>query len=564
VSASRPAYLRLPVVATVVLLALALLAARLVWLGTVAAEGVSARTAEYPIPAPRGSLWDRRGALVATESYAFTVGVATDGVEDGAPFAAQVAPVVGADPAQLAAALAEPGRRWLALRSEGDPVDYGTALRLEALELAGLNLEALSRRTYSLGEALGHVTGLLTYGGQAVGGVEAYYDRELVGQPGSLMGHSGTDPRGFRSARAGVDLVLTIDRPLQLAAAEALAQVVAAQSAAGGTILVLEPASGAILASTSLPSFDPNHYGQADPAHFADPAISAHYEPGSVMKAMTMAAALESGVVTPDSTYEDTGTVQVEGLTIPNYDALPHGTTSMTQLLQHSLNVGAVHLAQLTGVERFYATLSAFGYGAPTQVDLSGEVAGIVHAPSTEDAWWPGHLAFNSFGQGISATPLQVAAAMAAIANDGWLMTPHIVAARIPPGGAPEPVAPRPVRQVVSATTAAAVRRMLGEVVSGRVTQAAVPGYSIGGKTGTSQIPVAGGYDDEGTVASFCGFLPVEAPRVVILVKVDRPHVPRGSDVAAPLFAEVARAAIRILDLPPDRPVAAAGGGATP
>ncbi|MFN2114521.1 MAG: peptidoglycan D,D-transpeptidase FtsI family protein, partial [Anaerolineae bacterium] len=290
------------------------------------------------------------------------------------------------------------------------------------------------------------------------------------------------------------------------------------------------------------------------------PAVSALYEPGSVLKAMTDDSALDASVVEPGWSYEDEGTITVDGLLISNWDGLPHGTTTLTKLLQYSLNVGAVHVAQEMGPDLFYSYLAAFGFGATTGVDLANEAEGLVKWPDATSDWYHGNLATNSFGQGIAATPLQVTAAMAAIANDGRLMRPHSVAAVIDSSGAIEPIRPQPVRQVVSANTARRVREMLAEVVSGRVTQAAIPGYSVGGKTGTSQIPTADGYEDEDTIASFGGFVPVQQPRLVILVKIDRPDSVRGGQAAAPVFKAVARVALEVLDIQPDQPIDLAGG----
>jgi cell division protein FtsI/penicillin-binding protein 2 len=274
-----------------------------------------------------------------------------------------------------------------------------------------------------------------------------------------------------------------------------------------------------------------------------------------------MAAALDAGITSPGATYIDEGSIDVDGAPIYNWDHLPHGEVTMTQVLEKSLNVGAVHLALGLGAGRFYGYLQAFGLGAPTGVDLEGEVGGILHVPGAGEAGADGTLARASFGQAMAATPLQVASAMGAVANDGLLMMPHVVGATIPASGEAQSVAPRPLRQVVRPDTARALRLMLESVVSGHVTAAAIPGYRVGGKTGTSQIPLPeeGAYDEEKTIASFCGFLPVEQPRLLILVKVDRPNAPRGSDVAAPVFRQVAEAAIAALDIPPDNPAALLG-----
>lgn len=547
-------YVRLPVVGVGILVAAAVIGARLIWLGVVAADaGTTPTTA---IPPQRGAIWDRHGRLLAAETYVYDVGVATNEVRNSGALASAVAPLLGLPEADLLAAVSPVDQRWVPLAKD---VSAGTAAALDRLALKGLYLQSKPRRLYPLGPDAAHVTGFVNVDGQAYYGVEGYLDELLAGRPGNMAGNYGTDPRDFWPPLNGADVVLTIDADLQVAVADVLAAAVADHSASGGTVVVLDPATGEVLVATSLPSYDPNRLADADATAFIDPAACALYEPGSVVKAFTMAAALDTGLVGVNSSYEDTGVVEMAGLTIANWDRLAHGQTSMTELLQHSLNVGAVHLAQGLGPSTFYSYLSAFGFGQVTGVGLAGEVAGIVHTPSAEPEWYEGNLATNSFGQGMAATPLQVAAAFGAIANDGLLVAPHIVAAQRMPNGQLEPVAPQPVRQVVAPATARAVREMLEDVVLGRVTKAALPGYSVGGKTGTSQIPVAGGYDHDGTIASFAGFLPVGTPRVVILVKIDRPSAPRGSDVAAPVFREVAKAVIATLDMPPDQPVDPAG-----
>jgi cell division protein FtsI (penicillin-binding protein 3) len=552
-----PLYPRLTVVAIALVTVMVVLAGRLTYLGTVTASAMPPDRPSTELPAQRGALWDRRGALLATESYVYRVNIAPNEVNDSRAFAHAVAPVLDLAESDVLVAAADIARPWVPLAVN---VSSTAAHALSETRVAGIHLERDAGRTYPLGATAAHVTGFVNAEDKAFYGVEEQYDTVLRGHPGTLHGRYGSDPRAYEPPRDGTGLVLTIDRDLQLAAATALQRAVESQSATGGTIVAIEPSTGAILALTSLPSFDPNDLAGADPAAFVDPAISAIYEPGSVLKAVTIAAALDAGVITPDSTYEDTGKVDVDGLPIENWDRLAHGTTTMTELLQFSLNVGAVHVAQTLGRDRFYAALAAFGLGTPTGVDLAGEIAGLVTWPTADATWTESTLATNSFGQGIAATPLQVISAIAALGNDGRLMHPHVVAAVTTGNGQLTPVAPQLVRQTVSPRAAGEAARMLEAVVSGHVTQAAVPGYSVAGKTGTSQIATPDGYEPHDTIASFAGFLPATEPRVAILVKIDRPDAVRGSEVAAPVFADVARAAVDILGIPPDRPIGSAAG----
>jgi cell division protein FtsI (penicillin-binding protein 3) len=571
-----PLYPRIAAVATAVATVFVVLGVRLVGLttGDESRQPAAAAANHFDIPAPRGTVWDRSGELLATEGYVYEIGVDLPAIEgrDVAAFAAAVAPQIGRQPADVEAAIragqADKRLRWVSL-ARG--VDAAAVQRLNALQIGagdaavdlgtlGLTDERVPRRSFPLGAAAAHVTGMINVDGEANYGAEAQYDAQLTGKAGMLSGYAGTDPRAFEPVQPGADLRLTIDRDIQVAASEALAAAIAEQEAVGGTVIALDPATGAILALASWPSYDPNNYAGTDPALFNDPAISAIYEPGSVIKALTVAAALDAGAIDPNMTYEDEGTIDVGGIHIANWDRLAHGHTTLTQMLRLSLNVGAVHVAQALGRERFYPALANFGFGAKTEVDLVGEVEGLIHWPHTDPGWWEGYLASNSFGQGMSATPLQVVVAMSALAADGNLPVPHILAETIPPEGPAQPTTPRIRRQVIAPATARTVRAMLVDVVDNNVKHAAIPGYSVGGKTGTSQIPIPGGYDPEDTIASFCGFLPAGEPRVVILTKVDRPKGIRGGDVAGPLFRKVAEAAIVALDIAPDRPVVPVSG----
>lgn len=572
-AATPPLYPRIAAVATAFGTLTLVLIGRVAWLAGGGETGPSEAAAanRLPVAAPRGTLWDREGRLLATETYAYELGVDLPALAPASPavFAAAVAGGVGRPAEALEAAiregLADKRRRWVPL---GRGLSAETAEGLAAQEIdtsfgsmslaaLGLTVRRSPARSYPLGAEAAHVLGFMNFDGEAVGGIEAQYDALLRGQAGVLAGYRGTDPSGYQPGRSGADLRLTLDRDIQLVAARALRETVEAQHATGGSVIVMEPTTGAILALASWPAFDPANFAQADPASFLDPAIAAVYEPGSVIKALTVAAALEARAIRPDERYFDTGVIEVAGVEIPNWDRTAHGSVTITEMLQHSLNVGAVHVAEKLGAEGFYAALGTAGFGAPTALDLPGEVAGQVHWPDESPDWWPGYLANNAFGQGMAATPLQVITAMAALANEGVVPVPHLLAEVMPPTAAPEAIPTRQRGRLVSPETARTVRGMLAVVVDGNVSHAAIPGHSVGGKTGTSQIPIAGGYDPEDTIASFCGFLPVERPRVIILAKVDRPTEVLGSEAAAPLFRQVAEAAIAALDIPPDRPLPA-------
>jgi len=290
-------------------------------------------------------------------------------------------------------------------------------------------------------------------------------------------------------------------------------------------------------------------------------AVTDLYEPGSVMKVVTMATAIDLGVVTPNTTYVDTGVATVPGGEILNWDFSVNGTTTMTQVLQKSLNTGAVWVSSQIGPERFYEYIKRFGFGEPTHVGLGGEAAGNVRT-SDDPEWYPVDLATNSFGQGISVTPLQMITAVATIANGGQLIQPSIVQEIAGPDESRvfKPVA---VRRVISESAARTLREMMQAVVEGNPAHMAkVPGYHVAGKTGTSFISVGGGYAPDITIASFVGFVPADDPQIIALIKIDKPQNDTlGGTVAAPVFAAMAPQILTCLGIRPDAPETVRQGG---
>jgi cell division protein FtsI/penicillin-binding protein 2 len=318
----------------------------------------------------------------------------------------------------------------------------------------------------------------------------------------------------------------------------------------------------------SYPSYDPSQFAAIDEKRFIDPVIGRQYEPGSTFKVITMAAALEAGVVRPDDVYNDLGYIEVGGRTLKNWDEKAYGLVTMSDILVHSLNTGISHVSTLLEPARFYHYVDRFGFGHKLGVDLEGEVAGVVRQQGDPE-WHESDLGTNSFGQGLAVTPLQMVAAVGAIANRGFLMRPYVAAQMIhadstsagmlsladaPSGGASVVVDAKQVvlRQVVSERTARTVTEMMVQAVDRGAPMAQVQGYRIAGKTGTAQTPVIGGYDPSLTIASFIGFAPADDPKFVVLVKLDKPTTsPWGAVTAAPTFANVARILITQLGIPP-------------
>jgi cell division protein FtsI/penicillin-binding protein 2 len=332
---------------------------------------------------------------------------------------------------------------------------------------------------------------------------------------------------------------------------EELEKAIVRYGAESGTIIVMEPQTGSILAMASYPSYDPDRFADTPAELFVNPSVSAHYEPGSVFKIITMAAGLDAGIVAPQSTFYDSGSIEVGGRTIMNWDRQGHGLVTMTGVLAQSLNVGAAYVSTTLGRERFYTYVRRFGFGRITEVDLASEGPGRLRLPG-DGEWHESDLGTNSFGQGLAVTPLQMITAVAAVANDGLMMKPHVVQ-KIVDGQHVTPIQPVAVRRVISLQTAEQLTWMLVEAVQKETDLAAVPGYKIAGKTGTAQVPIPGGYHPSWTIASFIGYAPPEDPAFIVLVKIDKPIVePWGSKVAAPVFKAVAEQLFVLLGIPPD------------
>jgi cell division protein FtsI/penicillin-binding protein 2 len=279
--------------------------------------------------------------------------------------------------------------------------------------------------------------------------------------------------------------------------------------------------------------------------------VSAQFEPGSGFKIVTMASALQSGVVTPESKYVDTGYIEVGGVMIRNWNRAAWGPQDMTGVLQHSLNVGSAMLAVKMGPQKYYNYLSAFGIGQPTNIDLSGEATGRVKRPGDRD-WYESDLGTNAFGQGVATTPIQLLVAASAVANQGAMMQPHLLE-KVVDGNSVHSTRPQVLGRPISPDVASMLSNMLQTSVERETASVLVKGYKIAGKTGTAQIPIPGGYDKEKTIATFIGWGPVDDPQFIVLVKLDKPRTSIwGSETAAPTFGELARRLVVLMKIPPD------------
>lgn len=504
---------------------------------------------------PRGGMiLDRSGNTLAMDAFSYQIAGDPQWIEDVDATAAKLEPYLPLTKAEIGEELSGDAVHVLLARN----LLPETAKAVERLGLDGISVVPQVFRFYPQGPLAGHLLGFVNAEGRGFG-LEKYHHALLRGQPGLRYAvWDRLDVLRDVPPRDGADLHLALDYLLQHQVELELSRAVEETGAEGGTCIVMDPWNGAILASASYPGYDPNQFPQlasTAPQVFTDPAISKQYEPGSVVKILSMAAALDSGLVTPQSTMEDREAIEVGGREIRNWDGKGHGLVSMVDVLALSLNVCTAQLSTQMGSQTFYRYLENFGLGQRTGVDLSGEIAGRVKQPGDAD-WSESELGMNSFGQGVATTPLQLATAVGAVANGGNLMRPY-VAESWSQEGRLESIQPEPVRSVISPETARQLTDMLVQVVQREAPAALVPGYRVAGKTGTAQIPIPGGYHPKDTIVSFVGYVPAEAPGIVILVKIDRPRsASSGSDVAAPVFSRIAQRAFHLLDIPPQ---AAAG-----
>lgn len=516
---------------------------------------------QVTITPPRGEIYDRNGVLLATNSVEYEIGISPRLIFNRESTAQKLSEATGLPYEELLADMANPDLPYVLLVR---PAPAAMGQRVLELDLDGLVITPLTKRYYPHGILAAHLLGFVRSDNEGFYGIEGYWNDVLKGQVGieeqSRIPFEASRGEGWRN---GADLYLTIDSEIQYLAETTLDAALQSTGAQTGTIIVMQPRTGEILAMASRPAYDPNRFSDTNPVLWNDPAISNQFEPGSTIKALTMAIALENGIVEPESTYEDLGVLHIGGIEVQNWDRNAHGITSMTELLAKSLNVGAASLARGLGPTKFYAGMDGFRIGQLTNVDLQGEIAGSVPKPGFE-GWFESSLATNSFGQGMAITPLQVITAMAAIANDGLLMQPHMLTQSKDADNNITEYRPTVVGRAISPETAQQLRVMMANALEQEASAALVPGYRIAGKTGTAQIPGPGGYEPDATIATFVGFAPMDDPQFVVLIKLDRPTSSEwGSQTAAPVFAEMVKRLVVLLEIPPDdvRRALGAGGG---
>jgi cell division protein FtsI (penicillin-binding protein 3) len=528
------------------------------------ALGESQRVRAVVLPAERGTIFDRNGAELALTVPKKTVWADPRLVTDPPQAASLLAPILGTDPAALAARLGRTADFVYVARQ----IDDSSAQRVAGLHLPGVFLIDEPGRVSPSGELARSIVGRVDIDSQGVSGVEGEYDERLAGVPGRLVrerdAQGRTIPVGRQSvepAQPGDDVVLTIDRSLQFATEQALLRQVAAVGARGARAIIQDPRTGDVLAMANV-DIDPDT-GQPVVSS-ANEALTAVFEPGSVNKVITASAAIEEGLVNPDTVLQVPDRLQVSDHLFSDHD--PHAVArwSVTDIVTRSSNIGTIMIAQMLGKDRIDEYLRRFGLGDKTALEFPGESSGLMLDPKD---WSGTSIGSIPIGQGISVTAMQMLEVYNVIANGGMYVAPRLVAATIDGGGARHDSPPAEQRRVVSAETAAKVNGMLQNVVAskdGTGFRAAVPGYSVSGKTGTARKPNDNGipgYKTGAYVSSFAGYLPAENPQVSIIVVIDEPSTSiYASVVSAPVFAELANLAVRQLRIAPG---AALPAGAT-
>lgn len=558
----RPVVKRRAVVAALLLATwAAAIESRLVYLQVVQHEELRARAERQQrrtvtTPAERGEILDRHGRVLAYSVDADSIYAVPTEMADPAAAAAALCGALercsARDRDALAERLARP-RPFVYVRRHVSPLE---ARRVAALDLPGVGFMKENRRFYPNRELAAHLIGYAGVDNVGLSGIEAAYDKIIRGQPGTLLVQTDARRRGFnrveRRPTRGATIELTIDRELQHIAERELATGVAAARAEAGSVVVLDPRTGEILALANVPTFNPNAFTEAPAAARRNRAVQDLYEPGSTFKIVTASAALEENLVAPgDAIDVSAGSIRFGRRVIS--DMYRYGVLSFTDVMVKSSNVGAIKVGLRLGPERLGMYVQRFGFGRRLSPDFPGENPGIVWDPARLD---DSALASVSMGYQVGVTPLQMAAAVSAVANGGELVVPRVVRAAIR-DGVRTPVGRTVVRRVIEPRTAAALTRIMEQIVErGTGTRAQVPGFSVAGKTGTAEKLVNGRYSRTDHDASFVGFVPSADPAVVIVVRIDTPRGQgrnTGGLVAAPVFSRIADAALRHLGVPPDR-----------
>ncbi|MEW6724844.1 MAG: stage V sporulation protein D [Bacillota bacterium] len=552
---------------------MAILIARVAWLQFVRGEhlrnlALDTRLRNVPVEARRGIIYDRVGRKLAISVNVDSVFAIPVEVKEPARVAAELSRILGMEYSETYERITKRAAFVWVKRKISE--EQSQAIR--QLSLPGIQLTQEAKRVYPNGNLASHVLGIAGIDSQGLEGLELVYDRELRGEPGKIV--IEFDGRGREIAwakhsyippRDGYSLVTTIDEVIQYIIEKHLEEALMKHQARAGTIIVMNPKTGEILALANRPDYDPNNYQAHPAANRRNFAVSDTYPPGSTFKPITAAAALEEGVATIHDRFYCSGHIEVPGKTIRCWKPQGHGSQSFAEIMENSCNVGFVNLGMRLGAEKFIDYVKAFGLAERTGIDLPGEASGLI-LPAEKVK--PIDLAVMSFGQTLTVTPIELITAMSAIANDGVLMRPYLAKEITDTSGnVVQRFGPTPVRQVISRETAADLKAIMERVVSdGTGKRAYLAGYNLAGKTGTAEKVIDGRLAEGKYIASFCGFGPADDPQVAVLVILDEPvGAYYGGVIAAPVFGGVMEDILTYLGIQPEiDPAVLAGKDATP
>ncbi len=543
---------------------LTLLIGRLAWIQFVRGDeyrdmAIRNRMDDIPVPAKRGLILDRNGEELVVSISSDSVYAIPAEVRKGDPdkIARELARILDLSFDDVYKKLTKK-TRLVYIKTKVDPA---VSKEIRKLSLPGIDIVEESQRVYPKGTLAAHILGIVGKDNIGLEGLENKFDKYLAGISGRIVTEKDATGRDIPQALhdfvppvPGSNVVLTIDETIQYFVERELDNIMAQYAPKGATVVAMDPKTGRILAIGNRPDFDPASYNDFSAENRRNGAIHLNYEPGSVFKIITSAAALEEGAVTPESNFYDPGYAIVSDRKIKCWRyPRAHGAQTFVEVVENSCNPGFVEIGLKMGKEKFYKYIRAFGFGQKTGIDLSGEATGIL---INEKKVTPINLATISIGQSISVTPIQLVTAMSAVANDGVLMKPQLVQEIRDSKGKPvKTYPPEPVRQVISKSTAQQLRGILEKVVSeGTGRNAYIEGFRVAGKTGTAQKAGKGGYLPGKYIASFGGFAPADDPKVAMLVIIDEPTTGPsyfGGQIAAPAFHNIMRDTLRYLNVTP-------------
>ncbi len=526
---------------------------------TLEGAGDLQRTKTLEIPARRGEIYASDGSYLVANKRAYLVFAEPKKIKNHAQTNEILAQDLGIPLASISAQLKDNSRLWVPIAHKISEVQKN---KIMGKKLSGIGFAQEDIRYYPESSMAAHLLGFVgkDINGTDKGyfGIEGYYNRQLEGRPGLLR--EETDAQGLPillgknkriAPENGRDLILNIDKSIQFIIEEKLKEGIEKYGAKGGWVIVMEPKSGAILSMASYPNYDPSSFQYFANNLYKNPVVAESYEPGSTFKTLVMAASINENKVKPQTKFIEDGPIEIGGYIIRTWNNKYSGKINTIGILERSSNVGMVKIGELLGQEKLLEYIKNIGVGDYTSIDLEDE-----EVPTLRpfDKWYDIDYATATFGQGIALTAVQMIRAVGALANDGKMMEPHVVKAIVEPDGQRIEIEPKKVKQIYSPETAHILSEMMVAAVdNGEARYSKPKGYRIAGKTGTAQIPIAGHYDSEKTIASFVGFAPASNPRFVMLTTIKEPTAsPWGSETAAPLFFTIAQEIFNYYGIPPE------------